>query len=39
MVEDLIAGMAQKLGLSMELNEEGACRLVFEDKYSDFRWL
>ena len=34
MVEDLIAGMAQKLGLSMELNEEGACRLVFEDKYT-----
>jgi hypothetical protein len=34
MVNDLIAGMAQQLGLSMELNDEGACRLVFEDKYT-----
>ena len=34
MVEDLIAGLGQKLGLSVELNEEGACRLVFEDKYT-----
>jgi Tir chaperone protein (CesT) family len=34
MVNDLIAGMAQRLGLSVELNEEGACRLVFEDKYT-----
>jgi Tir chaperone protein (CesT) family len=34
MVNDLIAGMAQRLGLSVELNDEGACRLVFEDKYT-----
>lgn len=34
MVNDLIAGMAQRLGLGLELNEEGAGRLVFEDKYS-----
>ena len=33
MVNELIAGMAQ-LGLSLELNDEGACRLVFEDKYT-----
>jgi Tir chaperone protein (CesT) family len=32
MVNELIAGMAQRLGLSLELNDEGACRLVFEDK-------
>jgi Tir chaperone protein (CesT) family len=34
MVNELIAGMAQRLGLSLELNDEGACRLVFEDKYT-----
>ena len=33
MISDLIAGMAQRLGLSVELNDEGACRLVFEEKY------
>jgi Tir chaperone protein (CesT) family len=33
-VNDLIAGMAQRLGLSLELNEDGAGRLVFEDKYA-----
>ena len=34
MIDDLIAGVAQQLGLTMELNDEGACRLVFEDKYT-----
>jgi hypothetical protein len=34
MIKDLIAGVAQQLGLTMELNDEGACRLVFEDKYT-----
>ena len=33
-VHDLIAGMAQRLGLSLELNEDGAGRLVFEDRYA-----
>jgi hypothetical protein len=31
MIKDLIAGVAQQLGLTMELNDEGACRLVFEE--------
>jgi hypothetical protein len=34
LVNDLIAGMALRLGLGLELNEEGAGRLVFEDKYA-----
>jgi Tir chaperone protein (CesT) family len=37
-INDLIAGMAQRLGLSIELNDEGSCRLVFEEKYAvDFQ--
>ena len=31
MVNDLIAGIAQRLGLPLGLNEDGAGRLVFEE--------
>jgi hypothetical protein len=34
LVNDLIAGIAQRLGLPLGLNEDGAGRLVFEDKYA-----
>src|SRR6476661_1329633 len=34
LINDLIAGIAQRLGLPLGLNEDGAGRLVFEDKYA-----